>query len=107
MSNETIITINRKFSRPSAELLKPFSEIPTGYVVDVQDRRGALDCSIKPMFDFPSIDCLQAIFTDKAENIAESAWNWQPAGRSVYNPALRAPVALQQVTQQTTEETQP
>ena len=55
MPNETIITINRKFSRPSAELLKPFSEVPTGYVVDVQNRRGALDCSIKPMFDFPSI----------------------------------------------------
>ena len=54
MPNEKIITINRKFSRPSAELLKPFSEVPTGYVVDVQDRRGALDCSIKPMFDFPS-----------------------------------------------------
>ena len=55
MSNEPIITINRKFSRPSAELLKPFSDIPTGYVVDIQNRRGALDCSIKPMFDFPSI----------------------------------------------------
>ena len=55
MPNETIITINRKFSRPSAELVKPFSDIPSGYVVDVQDRRGALDCSIKPMFDFPSI----------------------------------------------------
>jgi 4-hydroxy-4-methyl-2-oxoglutarate aldolase len=55
MPNETIITINRKFSRPSAELLKPFSEVPTGYVVDVQNRRGALDCSIKPMFDFPPI----------------------------------------------------
>ena len=55
MSNEVIITISREFSRPSAELLKPFSDIPTGYVADVQDRRGALDCSIKPMFDFPSI----------------------------------------------------
>jgi len=61
MPNETIITIDRKFNRPSAELLKPFSDIPTGYVVDVQERRGALDCSIKPMFDFPSIDGLQAI----------------------------------------------
>ena len=55
MPNEKIITINRKFSRPSAELMKPFSDVPTGYVVDVQGRRGALDCSIKPMFDFPSI----------------------------------------------------
>jgi len=55
MPNEAIITINRKFSRPSAELVKPFSDVPTGYVVDVQGRRGALDYSIKPMFDFPSI----------------------------------------------------
>ena len=55
MPNEAIITINRKFSRPPAEMMKPFRNIPTGYVVDVQDRRGAIDCSIKPMFDFPSI----------------------------------------------------
>jgi len=55
MPNEAIITINRKFSRPSAELVKTFSDVPTGYVVDVQGRRGALDYSIKPMFDFSSI----------------------------------------------------
>jgi len=55
MSNDAVVTINRKFSRPSAELIKPFSDVPTGYVVDVQGRRGALDCSIKPMFDFPSV----------------------------------------------------
>jgi 4-hydroxy-4-methyl-2-oxoglutarate aldolase len=55
MPNDAIITINRKFNRPSAELIKPFSKVPTGYVVDVQGRRGALDCSIKPMFDCPTI----------------------------------------------------
>ena len=55
MPNKTTITINKKLSRPAAELVKPFSNIPTGYVVDVQGRRGALDCSIKPMFEFPSI----------------------------------------------------
>ena len=55
MQDEKIITINRKFSRPSAELLKQFRNVPTGYVVDVQGRRGALDCSIKPMFAGPPI----------------------------------------------------
>jgi hypothetical protein len=33
MPNETIITINRRFSRPSAELLKPFSDIPVSYLL--------------------------------------------------------------------------
>lgn len=55
MLNNATVTINRKFSRPSAELIKPFRDVPTGYVVDVQGRRGALNCNIKPVFDFPSI----------------------------------------------------
>jgi 4-hydroxy-4-methyl-2-oxoglutarate aldolase len=54
MPNNAAVTICKKFSRPAADIVKQF-KVPTGYITDVQGRRGALDCSIKPMFDFPSI----------------------------------------------------
>ena len=35
-------------------MIKQFIGFPTGYVVDVQGRREALDCGIKPMFESPA-----------------------------------------------------
>jgi len=51
MPNNTTVTIHRNIARPAADIVKQF-EVPTGYITDVQGRRGALDCGIKPLFDF-------------------------------------------------------
>jgi 4-hydroxy-4-methyl-2-oxoglutarate aldolase len=51
MANDPVITIRKNFSRPDPELVKQFVGLPTGYVVDIQGRRGAMDCGIKPMID--------------------------------------------------------
>jgi 4-hydroxy-4-methyl-2-oxoglutarate aldolase len=54
MSPNPAVTICDNFSRPPADVVKQF-EVPTGYITDVQGRRGALDSGIKPLFDFPAI----------------------------------------------------
>ena len=51
MPNNTAVMIHRNITRPAADIVKQF-EVPTGYITDVQERRGALDCDIKPLFDF-------------------------------------------------------
>jgi len=53
MPDNPAVTIHRNISRSDADIIKKF-EVPTGYIADVQGRRGALDCSIKPLFDFPA-----------------------------------------------------
>jgi 4-hydroxy-4-methyl-2-oxoglutarate aldolase len=53
MANKASVTISRNFTRPAPEIVRPFL-VPTGYITDVQGRRGALDCSIKPIFEFPA-----------------------------------------------------
>jgi len=53
MSQTPAVTIYENFTRPAAEIVKQF-EVPTGYITDLQGRRGALDCGIKPMFEFPA-----------------------------------------------------
>jgi 4-hydroxy-4-methyl-2-oxoglutarate aldolase len=47
------VTIHKNITRPAADTIKKFV-VPTGYIADVQERRGALDCGIKPLFDFPA-----------------------------------------------------
>ncbi len=54
MSPNPAVTICDNFTRPSVDIIKQF-EVPTGYITDVQGRRGALDCQIKPLFEFPAI----------------------------------------------------
>ncbi len=54
MPNDAAITISRKFTRPAPDIIQKLAGIPTGYVVDIQGRRGALDYGIKPMFNFPA-----------------------------------------------------
>jgi 4-hydroxy-4-methyl-2-oxoglutarate aldolase len=53
MSKNSTVTIHKNITRPAADIIKQF-EVPTGYIADVQGRRGALDCGIKPLFDFPA-----------------------------------------------------
>jgi 4-hydroxy-4-methyl-2-oxoglutarate aldolase len=53
MRQNPLLTIHKKIPRPAADIIKQF-EVPTGYIADVQGRRGALDCGIRPLFDFPA-----------------------------------------------------
>ena len=53
MTQNPAVTIHKNIARPDADIIKKFV-VPTGYIADVQGRRGALDCGIKPLFDFPA-----------------------------------------------------
>ena len=44
-----ILTVTRNFTRPDAETLKPFQSASTGWIVDANGRRGALDYRIRPL----------------------------------------------------------
>ena len=54
MSQNPTVTIYDNFTRPAADIIKQF-EVPTGYITDLQGRRGALDYGIEPLFEFPAI----------------------------------------------------
>ena len=54
MSQNPAVTIYENVTRPAAEIVRQF-EVPTGYITDLQGRRGALDCGIKPLFEFPAL----------------------------------------------------
>ena len=54
MSQNPAVTVCGNFSRPAADIVEQF-KVPTGYITDVQGRRGAFDCGIKPLFEFPAI----------------------------------------------------
>lgn len=45
-----LLTIRRDFTRPTAELIAAFRDVPTGYLVDAMGGRGCLDHGIKPLF---------------------------------------------------------
>ena len=49
MSDRPGITIRKDFPRPSRDLVARFAEVPTGWVVDAQGRRGAIDHRIRPL----------------------------------------------------------
>ena len=49
MANPAALTVRRNFPRPLENLVKRLSEAPTGWVVDANGRRGALDYRIRPL----------------------------------------------------------
>ncbi len=49
MATTPALTVRRNFSRPAADLVKRLSESPTGWIVDANGRRGALDFRIRPL----------------------------------------------------------
>ena len=49
MANDAALTVRRNFARPSPELVKRLSEAPSGWVVDANERRGAIDYRIRPL----------------------------------------------------------
>lgn len=52
-----LLTIRRGFRRPDTALLARFAGLPTGWVVDAMDGRGALDHRIKPLPGTPAQLC--------------------------------------------------
>ena len=44
-----LLTIRRRPPPPAAELLQPFLEAPTGWLIDAMAGRGAMDAAIKPL----------------------------------------------------------
>ncbi len=44
-----VLTIRRRFERPTAELVAALSDVPTGYLIDAMSGRGALSHRIKPL----------------------------------------------------------
>ncbi|MEZ5833167.1 MAG: hypothetical protein R3D05_18495 [Dongiaceae bacterium] len=50
-----LLTIRRRFPRPTPEQVVALSNVPTGYVVDAMNGRGALDNRIKPLTPAPSV----------------------------------------------------
>ncbi len=49
MLNPPALTVRRNFPRPPENLVKRLSEAPTGWVVDANGRRGALDYRVRPL----------------------------------------------------------
>lgn len=44
-----LLTLRRNFARPTESQVAAFEGVPTGFVVDAMNGRGALDCRIKPI----------------------------------------------------------
>ena len=49
MATPPALTVRRNFARPLTDHVKRLSEAPTGWVVDANERRGALNFSVRPM----------------------------------------------------------
>ncbi len=49
MANPPSLTVRRDFPRPPDDLVKRLGESPSGWIVDANDRRGALDFRVRPM----------------------------------------------------------
>lgn len=49
MANTPALTIRRNFPRPSDDLVRRLSGVPTGWVVDANGRRGGLDFRVRPL----------------------------------------------------------
>ena len=56
-----ILTIRRRFPRPTPDQVAALSGAPTGFVADCMDGRGALDARIKPMGSTPPEFCGVAV----------------------------------------------
>ncbi len=72
-TKETALTIRRNFPKAAQELVKKFSNLPTGNVCDAQGRVGALDYRIKPIsetFQF----CGTALTVDSGPRDNLAAW---------------------------------
>ncbi|KAB2867799.1 MAG: RraA family protein, partial [Bauldia sp.] len=44
-----LLTIRRRFARPGADLVEAFAGLPTGFIIDAMNGRGALDGAVEPI----------------------------------------------------------
>jgi 4-hydroxy-4-methyl-2-oxoglutarate aldolase len=67
-----LLTIRHDFPRPSAETMKAFAGVPTGYVVDAMGGRGGLDYRIKPLApqNTPLVGIAMTCHCGPADNLA-------------------------------------
>ena len=49
-----LLTVRRRFARPTRAQLDAFAGVPTGFVADAMNGRGALDARIKPIGRTPA-----------------------------------------------------
>lgn len=49
IDNPPLLTINRHFARPTEAAIESLKAVPTGFIVDALNGRGALDFRIKPL----------------------------------------------------------
>lgn len=52
-----VLTLRASFPRPTKAQVEAFRGVPTGFVCDAMDGRGALDCAIAPLGFGRDIDC--------------------------------------------------
>lgn len=52
-----VITLKRHVHRPSAEQLAAFKDVPTGFIADAMNGRGAMDARIKPVIAAQDMFC--------------------------------------------------
>jgi 4-hydroxy-4-methyl-2-oxoglutarate aldolase len=67
-----LLTICRNFLRPTAETMRAFAGVPTGYVVDAMGGRGGLDYRIKPLApqNTPLVGVAMTCHCGPADNLA-------------------------------------
>ena len=67
-----IMTIRRKFPRPTQKQIDAFQNIPAGFVVDAMHGRGSLDYRIKPISSHQATFVGVAVTSDNgpADNLA-------------------------------------
>ena len=72
-AKETALTIRRSFPRAARELVKKFSNLPTGNVCDAQGRIGAIDYRIKPVSEASQF-CGTVLTVDSGPRDNLAAW---------------------------------
>jgi 4-hydroxy-4-methyl-2-oxoglutarate aldolase len=72
ITDPPLLRIRRKFPRPSNEILAAFAGVPTGFVTDAMNGRGALDYRIKPVVPMKEVMVGIAMTCDcgPADNLA-------------------------------------
>lgn len=72
LEDPPVLTVRRRFARPSAQQLQAFRGVPTAQIVDAMDGRGALDRAVKPQVrpGAPIVGPALTAFAYPADNLA-------------------------------------
>src|SRR6188472_4039976 len=67
----TSLTARRDIPRVSPDILRRFAGVPTGFVADAQNRRGAIDHRIRPILaPAPFVGSALTVSTPPSDNLA-------------------------------------